>query len=924
MKAFARTALLVAVAAATWKLTWECRSVTRRQHLQLLKLSGYALPPGALDEEPPPPKLIRKDPLPVKEEPAHPLANLTIAEPDTTPRKADDWMTAQLEAWGVSIEVVGQVPNEGARIPPAWGRRRSSRVANQTAADVGDREVEVYDCSRPQNIEAVIPKKADDCRAKRNTLGSRNVSYVILQPAEFQRITVKSCRVSVSQFVFYCGAYDHATFMPQFSYLHRPKLIPQKECERYWDLLEKGEQLVVVSETSKDRQLLTLVRNGVLRYTNQVVGKSWTVPGYDAKCQGGKFTDGMGKEYTDVVASEYVELEMLERQATIDDKGVLTLELEERVLKGSMATGGCVASTGLCESLEMGTFLWKPAPDDGEVCPFYRSRPEVIHGREVTTTNEQGATTRVFVSTDGSMIRLILGKERIRCESQVIETDYAKVFVSADLDNEYFSRNLHSSEVSVTTYLNQQDGYIFGALGEHLNVAVNAALKASCEREVERQQLQFAEMAAADKARMDGETASIGNGRFATAAGEVWYTYECRKLVAQAMDKDECYSSLPVRLVGDDEARYMAQRGDLPPAGVEKLLMLDFFKQNNLSHWQALRATYNSTNSIQFFAEPSARRLTTMGIIRPCTDGFTAKYRNRNGNWIQAAPKIVLATPPRELVNPTLAEVDIPALPDLRMESGGIYNSRLVLEHERLLTNGRRGHDIVNRMSHRAFDYRHEWDSSPASAPASSLLDGLPGALGLGWVTTMWEWLSYWSQATSVAMSLYLAFRILGWLASLLFRVAAARGDLQLPDVAELVGGGAADGAAADAAAAAAARREWEQELQRARAANDEAERALRRREAELDALEERRAAAAATEGRQAGRGRMPFANDNVELWMARGNASMQGNASVWGELQPPVRRLGWAGQGGADDGLQPLALELDLATAAPPAYRHH
>ena len=866
-------ALLAVVLASRWAPVEDCHRTSRGTFLKDGKVRqlgplGHPAPP-ATD----PPILLRKDPLPAKFTPingtttTHPLANLSVSSPETTPSQVDDWVKFELERAGTSLRMADLVRNEGARIVPSWEIGRGAREANEEEANLSDREVEVYDCSKPKDLEAVTPRYADDCLSKHNAIEEKNASYVVLQPAAFQRITVRSCKKTVSQLVFYCGAYDHQTFMPQHSYFHRSVLIPKDECEGYWLREQEGEQLVVMSKTSQDRQLLTLIKNGVLRYTNQVVGKTWTQPGgYDAKCRGGLFTDSMGKEYDNVVASDYVELELLERTATVDRKGVLALELEERVLKANPTTGECMASSGHCETLEMGTFIWKPASDTGEECPLYRLKEHIAHGREVVTVDRKGKRSRVFMSTDNSHLRLLLGKERNRCGSKVIATDYDKIFLSDDLTNPLFSREIHSNEVSMGTYATQQDGYIYYALGEQLSDAVNAALKLACEREVALQKLRFAELAAAERARMDGETASLGEGRYATAAGEVWYTYACRPIVAQAMNLDKCYSALPVRLAGDDEARYMAQRGELPPAGLDKLAMLDFARKNNMSYWHSLRASYNSTNKIQFFMEPGARRLTTMGIIRPCSESFEAKYRNRNGHWIVAKPAITVTTPPREVVYPTLSLDSAFELAELDLSSGGLYDFSKILDYERLLTNGRRGHDIVTRMTHKAFDYRREWDSQPTAVRAFTVLDGLPSALGMGWVTEMWEWLTYWSNIVSVAMSVYLAFRLVAYVGSWCLRLVAARagGEIPLPELGLGVDQAAVD-REAEAAAAAVIRRELEEELKRARAANEEAERSLRRRENEADARDARRRAQEIAT-MQAEAARLPFANQDSVL----------------------------------------------------------
>ena len=220
-------------------------------------------------------------------------------------------------------------------------------------------------------------------------------------------------------------------------------------------------------------------------------------------------------------------------------------------------------------------------------------------------TDEDGK--KVFVSVDGSLVRLIL-QEAVSvtgCDTLVQATNYPDFFVVPLESPPRFIRTISAHAVSLVSYINNRDDFLFSHLNARLEEEFHHVLGADCRMRIQQQQLQFWL-----QHRDPGLTTWIlGNGTFATAAGEVLYHYQCAPVQVRAVNRDQrCYQALPVEVMDSGDSTYLGGR--------------------------------------PMFLEPLTHRLTTEGIVVPCSKQFVAKFRNLNGDWIQAAPELFRATTP--------------------------------------------------------------------------------------------------------------------------------------------------------------------------------------------------------------------------------------------------------------------------------------
>ena len=106
-------------------------------------------------------------------------------------------------------------------------------------------------------------------------------------------------------------------------------------------------------------------------------------------------------------------------------------------------------------------------PTEQESCPFFLARD--VEGVELPDENGEP----VFVSTDGSMLRLNRRAPQSHCGGVVYGTQYEQLFLAPrepdSVQVPAFRRPIHPSVMSPTTYVNQQDEFIFHKLVEEMN-----------------------------------------------------------------------------------------------------------------------------------------------------------------------------------------------------------------------------------------------------------------------------------------------------------------------------------------------------------------------------------------------------------------------------------------------------------------------
>jgi hypothetical protein len=461
-------------------------------------------------------------------------------------------------------------------------------------------------------------------------------THILLQETSYVRIKAYSCIAVNTRLGEKCESYTQSQgIVPQFTSFEQPWTIGADKCRKAW---ETGSYHLYGKNYRVTPNAIT---NFVAHETGRIL-----IQKQNAYCDGGYATWPDGSKTALMVIHNYIKLTMREETLLIDDEHNIIWNDKQVQTK-------CQQHQGQCELKGQGTTLvWTPQPPT-KICHLYKAR--VTKGHDVSSANKT-----IFISTDGTMVRVEKKSHESKCGHSVWSTNYQKLFLTDDLLVPEFQRELHPAETSLTTYANQQDNFLAASVLTEMKNEFDRVNRHHCANQHEAYEYDYIRRAARNGAALAGQTIALSRpGHFATANGETWYQYQCRPLTVYAIDLPACYSALPVQLKMDDAQRFVRTAR----------LQTAKDKRDGKKPPELHPETYP-----QFFVEPYTHRLTTVSTEIACTMIASPAYQNAQGSWIAATPAIAEINDPLPLKEPTEASKDY-ELPDYvdQAENGGIY-----------------------------------------------------------------------------------------------------------------------------------------------------------------------------------------------------------------------------------------------------------
>ena len=455
------------------------------------------------------------------------------------------------------------------------------------------------------------------------------------------------------------------------------------------------------------------------------------------------------------MVSEHYQVTLHKEMATVDASGQVVALTDNMQLPCPVGDEGCFTERS-------GTYIWTK-PTKEESCPFYLNRD--VEGVEVTDLDKRP----VFISNDGSMVRLRRGGAQSHCGGVVYETDYHRLFL-ADLGGdgiqvEAFRRPIHPSSMSLVTYANQQDSFLFHQLIQEIHLSTAQARAERCKEQKERKTAAYARRAAEQHAIVDGETVQLGPGQFVTAAGEAWYHYFCRPRVVQAREAEGCYAAMPVQMTTADFDVYLSERD-------HQVDRAKSVKEEEGGMSLQVRDDIFLTPTNQFFLEPRTHRLVTVSIPSVCATPFSPLYRNLRGDWIAYEGRHFTTAPTPDTIESVRWDFAKPAeIPDYDFEKGGIYTANQIQRMDVFMQVSQAGKGVLNTMSRSL----HEQVKPDQSFQAHQLFPGIPvlsdpimGKM-LNWLL---KWLRVYGNACSILVATCLMYRFFSWVIGVVLRLA--------------------------------------------------------------------------------------------------------------------------------------------------------
>lgn len=501
--------------------------------------------------------------------------------------------------------------------PPVFRRTRETGREDYDP----ERLLQAYDCSFPLQIQDLSSAHVFPCQLPSAPILSEVKQYLLLQKEKRREIAAYQCQLLLTRTVDYCGVYDHQTRYPEKEFYLSPQVVDAATCLT-WHL-----KRTFSHPDTQVSQELKWGENEIHYYRHgpEGAGHAYTTPQGELKCIGTPFYWGKRDDWLSHAVVHEKAFITLSNETLIVGKDQQVLAFQDQLRLP------CRAPEQAC-MVEQGTYVWTYTT---EWCPLALLR--TVTGSEVSNPDKD----KVFMSSDGSLTRLIHQGLVQHCSTPMISTNYPDIFLLDEaLHSEHqFHRKIRPAEIDLSKYINNRDDFLYSQLSQALSKEFEHLLVSHCQDQGRPRPLFFLN----HHAQPDLSTWSLGNGSFATSTGDVVYQYQCQPILVQALDRpllvvsstatseDHCYNGLPISIV------------------------------------QGVSGGYQ--NTVNLFLEPISHRVTLHAHPVPCSLYFGAKYQNRDRHWIQATPSISPATTPSKLTwgGPFQSSLD------LDFSKGGLY-----------------------------------------------------------------------------------------------------------------------------------------------------------------------------------------------------------------------------------------------------------
>ena len=551
-----------------------------------------------------------------------------------------------------------------------------------------------YDCTRPSQMKPVQAQKNVECPTEVPKPVKRDpVFMVVLQEAEYQRTFGTRCDYQESRLPYFCGSASHVTIEGDGFRVQEPKALTPSKCLK----LAKTGRLKL---GWGPRDIPKNVRTQVTYYA---AGKTIYDASNHINCQGGLYdhpAEDHPYRHSGVVDLRSADILVQDITLAIADDGTMT-EVRDRITLPK----SCTVEKEYCFT-PTGNYVWNQPRTDAERCKLYKTRG--VNGELVTDAEGKQA----FVTTDGSALHLLITGKKFKCGQEVMTTNHQKIYLTKDTTVLAFQRPLDSAEMSIATFSSAQIQFSEHTLAKYVeDVMLELQTDRCLGAKNRRTPLEL--LAAGQTALANGETMSLGNGKFATARGEAYYTYQCAKVKARATSQPKCYDRLPVTI----------------PLADRK------------AHFQARGETDDGTTN--FYLEPKTHILVTDAAPMQCMPQMAPLWQNAAGNWISASPTILAAPAPTPLNTNDPIKADLKLFKGTDYGQGGLYTASQIrtMDKERQLPN--RIHDIELSMAGRAGISGWHADALDGSIIADDVLD-----LSRAWYLTPADWI--WARIQEI------------------------------------------------------------------------------------------------------------------------------------------------------------------------------
>ena len=378
--------------------------------------------------------------------------------------------------------------------------------------------LEAYWCGDPRGVQNSGFVNNPRCNSQAKVVKTVDTVYQLIHEVKRQTVTGFACSVTETRLARYCGSFDHQTVLSSYTRYDTPLSISAAQCQD-WHM-----RLDFKDPGGKQHDLKEDAIN-IIGY--EELGHTYIAPGSGEVSCLGQDMKWDGQVLQNMIVEVQLKITLKKETFKITGSEVIA-HYDDVALRCTTEQGNCQEATA--------TYLWNK-PD-----PCVLAYEKDVRGTEVTSDGGD----HVFMSTDASLMRLIKKNAVSICDRVVYETNYEGVYLYPAGKNP-FERKVRAEDVSIVTYVNNRDDYLYNHIADILEEEMRSVLSDECSNKAQRTRVDY---------WLQHQDASlttwlVGNGVFATTAGEVIYQYKCRPVKVRAVLRDRCYQALPVEILGN-------------------------------------------------------------------------------------------------------------------------------------------------------------------------------------------------------------------------------------------------------------------------------------------------------------------------------------------------------------------------------------
>ena len=354
-------------------------------------------------------------------------------------------------------------------------------------------QIGYYDCNQPNNV--IKTDAVSSCSNIQHEI-AKPVMKAILQKSPVQRTKGFSCTVRRSMFQYTCGAWSHlkTAAVPR---LLQHKLLGPTRCR---SIIEAGRyqphpRSAGVPFTLNEEGVVKVEEVGTLKHTTERV-----------VCRGEAYHDGPVEYANGVVLASYHFL----------------FKTEEYIIKGQEIESvtdhvklPCKPTSGFCNTAAS-THIWDTQSAD---CPLEKIRTASL--TPVDTFYIDQGRQMVINTTTVQQIH--------SCEFPIVFTTLPDVYI-AEVGDTMHLPIVHPEDVKLEIEITSRDNYLLYKIYQQEDTLLGRVSKMTCDAET---------TSSKTPVRIKDEI-------FALRRGDTLYSFQCKKLVGEIVEKPSCYQDIPI------------------------------------------------------------------------------------------------------------------------------------------------------------------------------------------------------------------------------------------------------------------------------------------------------------------------------------------------------------------------------------------